>query len=80
MLLHLTIAIKIKMNLVKKNLIFSVKLIAYLLSIEYTRECNYDEPLFDIVLNRNTECDTIGRCPMNSYCNTETNRCCVKGK
>ncbi|CAF3750071.1 unnamed protein product [Adineta steineri] len=45
---------------------------------EYTRECGYDEPLFDTILHRNTECDTIGRCPMNSYCNTHTNRCCVK--
>ncbi|CAF3324637.1 unnamed protein product [Rotaria sp. Silwood1] len=45
---------------------------------EYTRECGYDEPLFDIIMNRNTECDTIGRCPMNSYCSTQTNRCCVK--
>ncbi|CAF4244959.1 unnamed protein product [Rotaria sp. Silwood2] len=45
---------------------------------EYTRECGYDEPLFDTMMNRNTECDTIGRCPMNSYCNTQTNRCCVK--
>ncbi|CAF0752008.1 unnamed protein product [Adineta ricciae] len=45
---------------------------------DYNRECNYDEPLFDAILNRNTECDTLGRCPMNSYCNPQTNRCCVR--
>ncbi|CAF3381609.1 unnamed protein product [Rotaria socialis] len=45
---------------------------------DYTRECGYDEPLFDIVQSRTTECDTIGRCPMNSFCNAQTNRCCVK--
>lgn len=50
------------------------------LSIEYTRECGYDEPLLDIIQNRFTECDTLGHCPMNSYCNTNTNRCCVKGR
>jgi hypothetical protein len=49
-------------------------------SIEYNRECAYDEPLFDTISNRHIECDTLGRCPMNSYCNTQTNRCCVKGK
>jgi hypothetical protein len=48
--------------------------------IDYTRECGYDEPLFDSILIRHTECDTIGRCPMNSYCNAQTNRCCIKGK
>lgn len=47
---------------------------------DYTRECAYDEPLFDAMINRNIECDTLGRCPMNSYCNTVTNRCCVKSK
>ncbi len=24
------------------------------------------------------ECDTIERCPLNSYCHKQTNRCCVK--
>lgn len=47
--------------------------------LEYTRECAYDESLMDATLNHPTECDTLGRCPMNSYCNTQTNRCCVKG-
>jgi hypothetical protein len=48
--------------------------------IEYTRECAYDEPLFDTISNRSIECDTLGRCPMNSYCNTPAHRCCIKGE
>jgi hypothetical protein len=80
MLLHHIIVLKIKMNLVKKTKIFISKFIIFFLSIEYTRECGYDEPLFDTITYRNIECDTLGRCPMNSYCNTQTNRCCVKGK
>jgi hypothetical protein len=56
------------------------KIFIIIFLIEYTRECGYDEPLFDTILNRHTECDTIGRCPMNSYCNTQTSRCCIKGK
>jgi hypothetical protein len=47
--------------------------------LEYNQECGgYDEPLFDLNLNRHIECDTIERCPLNSYCNKQTNRCCVK--
>jgi hypothetical protein len=48
--------------------------------IEYTRECGYDESLSDLTSNRHVECDTMERCPINSYCNKLTNRCCVKGR
>ena len=48
--------------------------------VEYTSECGYDEPLYDFTLNRHVECDNIERCPMNSYCNKQLNRCCVKGR
>jgi hypothetical protein len=47
--------------------------------LEYSRECAYDEPLTDLISNRTIECDPLSRCPMNSYCNTPTHRCCVKG-
>ncbi len=68
------------MNLVKQKPYYSNWILSFLFTIEYNRECAYDEPLFDTISNRNIECDTLGRCPMNSYCNTQTNRCCIKGK
>ena len=46
--------------------------------LEYDQECGYDEPLLDLNLNRSMECDTIERCPLNSYCHQPTHRCCVK--
>lgn len=46
--------------------------------LEYSEGCDYDEPLLDSTSNRPIECDTIDRCPFNSYCNKQTNRCCVK--
>jgi len=45
---------------------------------EYSHDCAYDEPVMDYASNRTIECDTLGRCPMNSYCSATTNRCCVK--
>lgn len=48
-------------------------------SVEYSHDCGYDEAVMDYASNRTIECDTLGRCPMNSYCNAATNRCCVKG-
>ncbi|CAF0927203.1 unnamed protein product [Rotaria sordida] len=47
-------------------------------SMEYTQECGYDESLLDLKLDRHIDCDTMDRCPINSYCNKQTNRCCVK--
>ncbi|CAF4879182.1 unnamed protein product [Rotaria sp. Silwood1] len=46
--------------------------------IEYTRECVYDEPLLDLKSDYHIECDTMERCPLNSFCNKHTNTCCVK--
>jgi len=48
--------------------------------IEYTAECGYDERLVDLKFNHHIECDTFERCPINSYCNKQTNRCCINGK
>ena len=48
------------------------------LLLEYNEGCDYDEPLLDSTSNRQIECDTIERCPYNSYCNKKSNRCCVK--
>lgn len=79
MLLNLITVLKILIKLVEKissALVINRKIVF----LEYTRECAYDEPLLDTTLNHPTECDTLGRCPMNSYCNTQTNRCCVKGR
>jgi len=45
---------------------------------EYTDECGYDEVLVDLKLNRHVECDVMDRCPLNSYCRTQSHRCCVK--
>ncbi|UJR13720.1 hypothetical protein I4U23_000731 [Adineta vaga] len=45
---------------------------------KYTFECGYDEILLDLTSDHHIECDAFERCPMNSYCNKQTNRCCVK--
>ncbi|CAF1014592.1 unnamed protein product [Adineta ricciae] len=45
---------------------------------KYTFECGYDEVLVDLNLNHYIECDAFERCPINSYCNKQTNRCCIK--
>jgi len=76
--LHLIIVRKIKI----KQVTFLNKYNAYTLFsyLEFNHECGYDEPLFDLTLNHHIECDTIERCPLNSYCNKQTNRCCVKGR
>ncbi|CAF1289873.1 unnamed protein product [Adineta steineri] len=45
---------------------------------EYTSECGYDELLIDLKTNHYIECGTSKQCPINSYCNKQTNRCCIK--
>jgi hypothetical protein len=83
MLLHLNIARKIRMNQVKltnviKFIVQSWMIFLFIIRVEYSRECAYDEPLLDLISNRTIECDTLSRCPMNSYCSIPTHRCCVK--
>ncbi len=56
----------------------SIQSYFFVVCLAYHEECGYDEPLYDLDLNRHMECDTIERCPLNSYCNKQTNRCCVK--
>ena len=78
-LLHRIIAQNKRKKLVKLSTFLTIWIPrCFFCCLEYSEGCDYDEPLLDSTSNRPIECDTIDRCPFNSYCNKQTNRCCVK--